>query len=120
MNLNQDNNNFEMKKISKISTFDSVSKEEQEKRNEILATGLLTLHTYKNLSEKKYDLNEAIKSAMDEVGKNHNLVSYLTSYSMRDILTVSRAAIGRCKEVIKAGSIDFLNLGNNISLSRGM
>lgn len=120
MNINEELEKIKGVKISKISSFNSASDEEKLKRNEILATGLLTMYTYINLNNKDQDLNLAINSAIKKVGENKELIMYLVSFSMREILNVSRSALSKCKDIIHSGSIDFLNLGNDLELSRGM
>ena len=112
--------NIESVKITKISSFDSASEEEKIRRNEVVTFGLLTLYTYINLSDKKQDLNDAIKIAISKVGENPELTPYLISFSIREILNVSRSALAKCTDIIKSGAIDFLNLGSELSLSRGM
>ena len=113
-------NNIESVKISKISSFASASEEEKIKRNETITFGLLTLYTYINLSDKKQDLNDAIKVAISKVSENPELTPYLITFSIREILNVSRSALAKCTDIIKSGAIDFLNLGNELSLRRGM
>ena len=90
------------------------------KRNETITFGLLTLYTYINLSDKKQDLNDAIKVAISKVSESPELTPYLISFSIREILNVSRSALAKCTDIIKSGAIDFLNLGSELSLSRGM
>lgn len=119
MNINQEMQSLNPIKITKISSINSVSAEEKSKRNETVTFGLLTLFTYINL--KKQELNEAIKSAISKVSQNKELVPFLVSFSIREILNVSRSALSKCTDVIKSGAIDFLNLGNtDLGLSRGM
>lgn len=120
MNINQELEKVESAKISKISYFKSATEEEKIKRNEALTTGLLTLYTYMNLNGKGQDLNSSINDAIKKVGENKELTMYLVSFSIREILNVSRSALSKCKDIIKSGTIDFLNLGNDLSLSRGM
>lgn len=112
--------NIESLKITKISSFDSASEEEKIQRNETVTFGLLTLYTYINLSDKKQDLNDAIKVAISKVSESPELTPYLISFSIREILNVSRSALAKCTDIIKSGAIDFLNLGSELSLSRGM
>lgn len=120
MNINQEIEKLESVRISKVSSFKSASDDEKVVRKEALATGLLTLYTYVNLNTKNQDLNAAINGAIKKVGQNDDLTMYLVSFSIREILNVSRAALAKCKDIIKSGTIDFLNLGNDLSLSRGM
>lgn len=120
MNINQELEKIKGVKISKISSFKNATDDEKLKRNETLATGLLTLYTYINLNSKEQDLNLSINSAIKKVSENPELIMYLVSFSMREILNVSRSALAKCKDIIHSGSIDFLNLGSDLELSRGM
>lgn len=120
MNINEELRKIKPIKISKISSFESASNDDKIKRKEALASGLLTYYTYINLNSKSEDLNSAINGAIKKVSENPELITYLVSFSIREILNVSRSALSKCKDIIHSGSIDFLNLGNNISLSRGM
>lgn len=113
-------NNIKGVKITKISSYESASEEEKIKRNETITFGLLTLYTYINLSDKKQDLNDAIKVAIQKVSENPELTPYLISFSIREILNVSRSALAKCTDILRSGAIDFLNLGNELNLSRGM
>lgn len=120
MNINQEISKLESVRITKYTSVKNLSDDEKVKVNESLATGLLTLYTYVNLNSKETDLNAAINEAIRKVGQNPELTMYLVSFSIREILNVSRAALSKCKDIIHSGSIDFLNLGNNLELSRGM
>ena len=119
MNIEEKLEKIESVKITKISSVKSASDEEKLKRNETVAYGLLTLYTYINLSGKQ-ELNDSIKSAIKKVSENSDLIPYLISFSIREILNVSRSALSKCNDIIKSGAIDFLSLGNDLEFSRGM
>lgn len=120
MNINGELEKIESVKITKITSCKNIPDDEKVKVNEALASGLLTLYTYVNLNTNGQDLNSAINAAIRKVAENPELTMYLVSFSMREVLNVSRAALAKCKDIIHSGSIDFLNLGTDLTLSRGM